>query len=335
MHNLEELKTFLETPRKIAIVSHRNPDGDAIGSTLGLFHYLSRNRHDATVAVPSDFPFILDFLPGAEYILIHDRKTEETDKMIQEADIVFCLDFNALHRIDKMGETIANTEIPKVLIDHHLFPEDFADYSLSDTSASSTCELVFDFIQMLGDQKLIDEIIGECLYTGILTDTGSFKYSTSAKLFRIAAELHEIGVDDNKLQNNLFNSHTIKQMRLLGHSLTRGLNLYPEFHTGFIVLTREDYRRFKIKRGDTEGIVNYLLKMRRINFAVLITERDQLVKLSFRSKGNFDVQQIASAHFKGGGHKNASGGISTLSLDETVKFLKSLLPAHKEQLENA
>ncbi|MEM6722918.1 MAG: DHH family phosphoesterase [Bacteroidota bacterium] len=335
MHNLQELKEFLSTPRKVAIVSHRNPDGDAIGSTLGLFHYLSRKRHDATVAVPSDYPFILDFLPGADYILIHDRKGEETDKMIQEADIVFCLDFNALHRIDKMGETIAGTSVPKVLIDHHLFPEDFADYNLSDTSASSTCELVFDFIEMLGDKSVIDDIIGECLYAGILTDTGSFKYATSAKLFRIAAELHEVGVDDVKLQNYLFNSHTIKQIRLLGYCLTRGMHLFPEFKTGFIVLSREQYKRFNIKRGDTEGIVNYLLKMRSINFAVLITERDQLVKLSFRSKGDFDVQQMASSYFNGGGHKNASGGISHRSLDDTVDYLKSLLPAYKQKLENA
>lgn len=332
MENIEALKTFLSTQRKVAIVSHRNPDGDAIGSSLALFHYLSRYGHDATVAVPSDFPRILNFLPGSEYILVHDRDANKTDEMVNEADIVFCLDFNALHRIDKLGETIAARDIPKVMIDHHLFPEDFADYGLVDTTASSTCELIYDFIGLLDDLKTLDHVIAECIFSGILTDTGSFKYGTSSKLFKIVSELKDKGVNDVELQNNLFNSQSIKQIRLLGYCLTTGLELYPEYGTGFIVLTKEDYKKFHIKRGDTEGIVNYLLSMRAIKFGALISERDGFVKLSLRSKGDFNVQEIASNHFNGGGHKNAAGGISKDSLRNTMDKLKGLLPTLKEQL---
>ncbi len=330
--NIEDLKELLATPKKIGIVSHRNPDGDAIGSSLGLFHYLSRLGHDATVAVPSDYPRFLNFLPGVKYVLVHDRDAEKAEKLFEEADIIFCLDFNALSRIDKLGEVIRAQSVPKVLVDHHLEPEDFAEFSLSETSASSTCELIYHLIDLLQDTQKVDEIIGTCLYTGILTDTGSFKYSTSPKLFHVAAALLETGVKDNELQNQLFNSQTIKQIRILGFALTRGMRLYPEYRTGLIMLSKHEFKRFNIQRGDTEGIVNYLLKMYRIRTAVLITEQNNIVKLSFRSKGNISVQEIASAHFNGGGHKNASGGSSKASFEETVKYFESLLPKYKDKL---
>ena len=333
MEKVAELKSFLETPRKIGIVSHRNPDGDAIGSSLALFHFLSRFGHDATVAVPSTFPPILKFLPGTDYILVHDKQPEEAEKMLIDADIIFCLDFNALHRIDKMGEVIAELKTPKVLVDHHLDPEDFADYVLSDITASSTSELIYDLIGYMDELEKVDELIAECLFSGILTDTGSFKYSTSPKLYRIAGELISKGIDDTELQNKLFNSQTIKQFRLLGYCITRGLDLIPDYRTGIITLTRKDHRKFYIKRGDTEGIVNYLLKIKRITFAVLLLERDGFVKLSLRSKGDFNVQEIASKYFNGGGHKNASGGISNDTLENTKKKLLEILPLYKETLE--
>jgi len=334
MENITSLKEFLSTPRKVAIVSHRNPDGDAIGSSLALFHYLSRHGHDATVAFPSEYPPIFKWMPGAEYCLIHDKQEKKANKMIAEAEIVFCLDFNALHRIDKLGEQIElRTEIPKVLIDHHLNPEDFATYTLSNIDASSTCELIYDFIELLEDIEKIDDVIGECLLTGIITDTGSFRYCTSAKLYRIVAELKDKGVDDIDLQNKIFNSQTAKQIRLLGFCLSpQVLTIFHDYNTGVIVLTREDYKKWRIQRGDTEGIVNNILRIKKIKMAALITERDGFVKLSMRSKGDFSVQEICSKYFSGGGHKNASGGMSKLSLSDTMDLFQDILPKYADQL---
>jgi phosphoesterase RecJ-like protein len=220
-----------------------------------------------------------------------------------------------------------------VLIDHHLFPEPFADFVLSDTTASSTCELVFDFIQLMEARKDLDQVIGDCLFTGILTDTGSFKYSTSPKLFRIVAELLELGVDDVRLQDLIFNSMQEKQLRILGHCLYNRMEILPEFQTGIITLTKEDYATFDIKRGDTEGVVNFLLKLRNVKMAAFIHEQPTIVKLSLRSKGDIDVQDIAKKHFRGGGHKNAAGGASFHGLSVTVRRFKELLPMYRHQLQ--
>ena len=196
------------------------------------------------------------------------------------------------------------------MIDHHLYPDDFCDYTFSDTSASSTCEMIYDFITGLDEAEKLTIPLGECLYSGILTDTGSFKYSTSSKLFRVVAGLKDMGVDDTMLQNLLFNSLPEKNLRLLGYCLNNCMEILPEYKTGIISLTKEDYEHFDIQRGDTEGIVNYLLMMKEIKLAAFITEQPTIVKISLRSKGDFSVQEIAKKYFRGGGHKNASGGAS-------------------------
>ncbi len=334
MTNSKEIKALLSFPKDIVIISHRNPDGDAIGSSLGLKQYLLRHNHAVKVIVPSDYPDNLSWMPDVDRILVFDNEPDEVKEAILKADIVFCLDFNALDRIDKVGDIVAAQKKAFVaMIDHHLEPEHFADYMLSDTSASSTCELVFDFIaHVLEDQSTIDKIIGECLFTGILTDTGSFKYSTSAKLFRIVAELLEVGVNDYLLQDLIFNSLTEKQLRLLGHALYNRMEVIEEYHTAIIALTKDDYVKFDIQRGDTEGIVNFLLKMPKIKMAAFITEQPKIVKLSLRSKGDFSVQKIASKYFKGGGHKNASGGYSFQSLSAVIDKFKNAMKENKEAL---
>jgi bifunctional oligoribonuclease and PAP phosphatase NrnA len=335
MENIESLKTLLSSPKKIVITSHRNPDGDAIGSSLGLKHFLKKLDHKITVAFPSEYPDFVSFLPEANYILIHDTNPDFVEKAFDEADIIFALDFNGLSRIDNMGDYIEQhcKEKTKVLIDHHLEPEAFAEFILSDVSASSTCELIYEFIMQLGMEDLVDKTIGTCLFTGILTDTGSFKYSTSPRLYTIAAKLKAIGVDDYALQFELFNSQTEKQMRLLSHCLSnRCMEIFHEYNTGIIVLNKNDYEYFNIQRGDTEGIVNYILRIKNIRFAVLITEQPKIVKLSLRSKGDFSVQELAQKYFKGGGHRNASGGISYLGLRGTVDKFKKILPEYEEQL---
>lgn len=334
MENLTELKSLLAIPKDIVITTHRNPDGDAIGSTLGLYHYLTKLGHSVHMISPSEYPDFLAWMPEVQRIIIYDSDQEISKEHIDHAELIFCLDFNSLDRIDKVGEIIAPLRTPKVVIDHHLYPELFADFLISDPSASSTCEMIFDFIRNLGDEDKIDVALGECLLTGILTDTGSFKYSTSAKLFNTVAKLLEIGVDDYKLQDLIFNSMHQKHLKLLGHCLHNRMEILEEYKTGIITLTKDDYANFDIQRGDTEGIVNFLLKLKSVKMAAFITEQPTIVKISLRSKGDFSVQEIARKHFRGGGHKNASGGASFQNLKATVKRFKSILPEYKEKLNN-
>ena len=332
MHNISEIKSLLAEPKQILITTHRNPDGDAIGSSLGLLHYLNKLGHTTKIVAPSEYPDLLAWLKGAEDIIIYDNDPADTEEAVKAADIIFCLDFNSLDRIDKVGDLVRKRDCTKIMIDHHLYPDDFAHYTLSDTTASSTSEMIFDFVEALEDKELIDKVIGECVFTGILTDTGSFKYSTSPKLFRIVSELLALGVDDYKLQDLIFNSMTEKQLRLLGHCLDNRMEILEEYKTGIITLTKDDYSHFDIQRGDTEGIVNQLLKIKNVKMAAFITEQPTIVKISLRSKGDFSVQQIAQKHFKGGGHKNAAGGASFQGLKATVRKFKELLPNYKDQL---
>lgn len=332
MENLHELKNLLSAPKDIIIISHRNPDGDAIGSSLALYHYLLSLGHAVHVVMPSEHPDAFLWMPGINDIIVYDMDPERTQEVAERAQLIFCLDFNSLDRIDKVGEIIQPLKAKKVLIDHHLYPEPFADYMISDTMASSTAEMVFEFIDRMGHKADMSLTTAECVYTGIVTDTGSFKFSTSAKLFRIVAELLEIGVDDYRLQDLIFNTMDEKQLRLLGHCLHNRMEILPEFRTGIITLTKEDYETFDIGRGETEGIVNYLLKMKNITMAAFITEQPNIVKLSLRSKGDFSVQEIARKHFKGGGHRNASGGFSFQPLKPTLRKFKELLPEYKDAL---
>ncbi|PSR11504.1 MAG: DHH family phosphoesterase [Bacteroidetes bacterium] len=333
MENLATLKRILSIPQDVAIISHRNPDGDAIGSSLGLSLFLQRDGHNVKVVVPSEYPDFLAWMPQADDIHIYDNEPEAATWAIEKATLIFCLDFNSLERVDKVGELVAASRAPVVMIDHHLFPESFAEYVLSDTTASSTCELIYDFIYLLGQGQLLDPQIGDCLFTGILTDTGSFKYSNSPKLFRTVANLLERGVDDLRIQNLVFNTMEEKQLRILGHCLYNRMEILPEFSTGIITLTKDDYATLDIKRGDTEGVVNFLLMMRGVKLAAFIHEQPTIVKLSLRSKGDIDVQEMARQHFRGGGHKNAAGGASFHNLSATVRRFKEILPQYQEQLQ--
>lgn len=330
--NLEDIKKILATPQQMIITSHRNPDGDALGSSLGLYHYLVGLGHSVTVCFPSEYPTIFDWMPDADKCLIYDREPQRTREAIEAADVFFALDYNGLDRIDKMGECVPPLSIPKIMIDHHREPAPFYDWGLSDITASSTSEMVFDFIKMLDDEDKITRTIGECLYTGIVTDTGSFKFSTSPKLFRTVASLLERGVDDYALQDLIHNQLPEKNLRLLGHCLNNRMEVLPEFKTGIIYLTKKDYEYFDIQRGDTEGIVNQLLSMRDVRLAIFVAEQPTIVKISMRSKGDFNVQEICRNHFNGGGHKNASGGSSYANLKAVMEKIHKILPNYKEKL---
>ncbi len=315
------------------IITHRNPDGDALGSSLGLQMFLEKMGHTVKVVLPSTYPSTYEFMPGIEAALIFDDNRDQTFEAIKMADVLFCLDFNGLDRIDKIGPAIMESRAQKILIDHHLDPEPFADHIISDIEASSTSELVHKFIMDLGEERKLDAQIGLHLLTGIITDTGSFKYGTRPYTYEVAGHLKRIGVDDYALQDKIFNCLKEKQLRLLGHCLANRMEIIPEYQTGIIALTKEDFFDFDIQRGDTEGIVNYLLMIKGINVAAFFREQPTIVKMSFRSKGEISVQEIARNHFNGGGHKNASGGSAYAKLEDIITRFKSVLPNYIERCE--
>lgn len=328
MENKKEILQIIDNPQDVVILSHRNPDGDALGSSLAMYHFLSELHHSVKVIFPSEFPNIFSWMPGSEKVLIYDLYPEDCKKEIQKASTIICLDFSSLDRIDKMAEFVVQSNAKKLIIDHHLDPEPFSDYLLSTTSASSTAEMILDFILDLKGMDKLTKLIGSCIYTGIVTDTGSFKYATSAELFRKVAVLIEAGVEDYQLQNLINNCLEEKYLRLLGFCLYERMEILPEYRTALIGLSREDYIKFDIQRGDTEGIVNYLLMMKDVDIAALITEQPTIIKLSLRSKGDISVQEICRDHFKGGGHKNASGGAVYGSLAQTIKKFKEIIPKY-------
>lgn len=325
---IEQLSIELANVWNIVILSHRNPDGDALGSSLSLKYLLEKKGKRVDVIVPSEYPVNMEWIRGIEEVTVYDLNVQESINLIEKAELIFCLDFNALSRIDKMGELVSQSEAVKVLIDHHLNPEDFADYVLSDIRASSTCELIYDFVELLGWGGDIDKSFAEILYVGLLTDTGTFSYAVSPKTFRLAARMLEYGVNHVAIQDLLFNSQEEKNLRLLGYCLYERMEILSEYKTAIISLSKEDYKKFAIQRGDTEGIVNFALRLKEVTMAVLVMEQPNIVKLSFRSKGNHSVEIFAREQFKGGGHPNASGGQSYFPLKSTVGRIKSLLPKY-------
>lgn len=334
MQRLDELKILLSTPQQVVITTHHKPDADALGSSLGLAGYLKKKGHTVTVITPSDYPNFLNWMPGqAEVIEYKESNHTKVEALVQAASLIFCLDFNALARIHDMETMVRVATAPKVMIDHHLQPETFADFVYSTPEAAATAELIYNFIVQLGDAQLLDISIGECLYAGIMTDTGSFKYSsTSPAVHRIAAAIQELGVDTTRIHRLVYDNASYDKLKLLGYVLSEKLVVLPEYRVAYIALSKEELWRFNAQTGDTEGLVNYALSVEGIVMAVLITERPDIVKMSLRSINNFDVSELARKYFSGGGHKNAAGGKSNESLSATVKRLLGVLPEYKERL---
>jgi phosphoesterase RecJ-like protein len=330
---VKKVKALLNKPKNIVIVTHWSPDGDAIGSSLGLYNYLVKKNHKVTVITPNDYPAFLTWMKGNSKVIDFQKKEDSGKRAVAKADIVFCLDFNSLKRIDKLGDEVGKSKAVKFMIDHHLQPENFADYMLHSVQACSTCELIYDFIVLMGDKKLIDKDIANCIYTGIMTDTGSFRFpSTTAKTHLILSELIKAGAENSEIHNRIYDDNTESRLKLLGFCLNEKLTVHKEYRTAYFALSGEELDRFNYKKGDTEGVVNYALAISGIRFAAFLVERDGIVKVSFRSKGSFDVNKFARAHFSGGGHANAAGGMSELPLDKTVEKLRSLLPQYEKQL---
>ena len=337
MHNINALKELLQEPKEVMITTHHKPDADALGSSLGLAGYLKKKGHRVTVITPSDYPSFLNWMEGNDDVIVYSDKNDAlVQRIINESQVIFCLDFNNLSRINEMGEYIKDANGTKVLVDHHLQPEDFADLEFSNTSAAATAEIVYELIKAMGDRDLIDAGIGEALYAGIMTDTGSFRHpSTSQNVHLIIADLLQIGVRTSDIHRLIYDSSSELRLRFLGYALKDKLVVLHEYKTAYISITADELKAYDSKTGDTEGLVNYALSIEGIVFAALIIDRTQAVKMSFRSVGNFSANEFARAHFNGGGHKNAAGGMSMDTLEATVAKFESLLPQYKEQLLHA
>jgi len=332
MNELDEVKALLSSPKNIVITTHRKPDGDAMGSSLGLCHYLAKGGHNVKVVTPTDYASFLHWLPGNDDVIDYQANKEEGDKAVDEADLVFCLDFNAIGRIEVLGEKILSSNATILMIDHHTFPEDFAKYMYSEVSASSTCEMVYKFIDALGEASLVDKEIATCLYTGLITDTGRFKHSLTQDVFDVAGNLVAKGANFERVNSEVFDSYRESRLRFFGYSIYEKMVVLPEFNAAYIAITHAEILKYKIVTGDTEGLVNYPLSIKSVNLAALIIDRGAMVKLSLRSKGDFPTNHMANKYFSGGGHLNASGGASDVDLQGTIDKFLQILPEYKDRL---
>jgi phosphoesterase RecJ-like protein len=334
MLNFKEVKAELSTPKKIVIIPHKTPDADALGSSLGLRGYLIKKEHDVQVISPTDYPKFLNWMEGNETVLIYNSENKkECSRLIKNADIVFCLDFNNLARIDELGLLVEKSKSKKFLIDHHLDPKCFADFSYISTDASATAELIYEFIVKMGDRELIDKPISECFYAGIMTDTGQFKHNnTHQNVHFVTANLMELGADTPRVASLIYDTNSYDRLKFLGFALSQRLKYLPQYHTAYIAINASDLEKFNSKTGDTEGLVNYALSLDGVVLGVLISERGGEVRLSMRSKGDFSVNEFARKHFNGGGHKNAAGGSSDASFEETVSRFEEIIKTYKDEL---
>ena len=327
IQDIQAIQLLLSTPKKIAIIPHRGPDGDAMGSTLGLYHFLLKNNHHPVVVSPNEFPDFLAWMPGAETVKIFEKDKENCTKILEDAELIFTLDFNALHRTGEMEHVLAQLKAPFIMIDHHQKPDDYATFTYSDTSFGSTCEMIYNFILFLGKKHDIDKTIGTCIYTGILTDSGSFRFpKTTGTTHRIIAELIDLGVENTEIPTLLFDNSSFGRLQILGRAL-QNMKVITEHKTAYITLTQDELNSFGYVKGDTEGIVNYGLSIKGIVFAAIFIENkeEKISKISFRSQGDFDVNQFARDYFNGGGHRNAAGGKSEVSMEETIRKFEDLV----------
>lgn len=339
MKNLPEFQQLMAQPKNVVIIMHFKPDADALGSSLGLAGFLKSKGHQVKVIAPSDYPEFLNWMHGQSDVFVLEKKSNEklatAKKLIEKADVIFCLDFSALNRIDALEDMVRNAQAVKVMIDHHLEPEDFAAFSKWDVGAASTCGLIFELIEELGEKHRITPEIANCLYAGLMTDTGGFRHNnTRHQEFLIASELVQAGANPHEVSKNIYDTNSLQRLKLTGYVLSQKLEVIPDMNTAYMTLNSQELKKFGSQTGDTEGLVNYGLSIKDIVFSALIYDRGDEIKLSLRSLGKFNVNQIARKHFDGGGHRNASGGTSKLTLEKTVEKFLSILPEYKNELLN-
>jgi phosphoesterase RecJ-like protein len=326
----KQLIESVEKAKHILILGHENPDGDAVGSVLGFWQVLHNMKKNVTAIFPNDAPYFLTWMPNYDKALIFYNNKALVKKEFEQADLIFCLDFNEKKRVGKLEEILAASKVKKILIDHHPYPDKFFDIIISEIEVSSTAELVEQIIENCQWEKYLNFNAAECLFTGILTDTISFTVNASrAATYEIAAKLIHYGLNKEEIHQKVFNSFTEQRMHLIGYAIYKKMKLLPQYSTGYIYLTQEELKKFDFQNGDSEGLVNFPLNIKGIRFAALFLEKKDYIKISFRSIGNIPVNEIISTHFSGGGHKNAAGGEErTLSIDETLKKFERILPLY-------
>lgn len=334
MLELASLKEYLIVPRRIVITTHHKPDGDALGSSLGLYNYFIQKGHYVKVITPSDYPVFLQWMPNNPEVIVYTENEEQSGKYIAEADLIFCLDFNALSRINTMADVVKSSSAKKVMIDHHLEPEGFDDYRHWTINACATAQLVYDFIaNVMAEPQLINKDVATCLYTGIMTDSGSFRFpTTTPQVHYIVADLISKGAENAKIHQLVYDNFSESRLRFLGYCLLNKLEVFTEYNAALISVSAQELETYNIDTGDTEGLVNYALTINGIRLAALIIERQDKVKLSLRSTGDFPANEICKKYFNGGGHRNAAGGISEKPFEDVVAEFKSILPEYKSLL---
>ncbi|NDF97861.1 MAG: bifunctional oligoribonuclease/PAP phosphatase NrnA [Chitinophagia bacterium] len=328
MKPVSDLYSLLRTPQKVVITTHQKPDADAMGSSLALGHYLQKKGHDVVVISPTNWAGFVDWMPGTAQVINYEQQQHKAKQLLANADLLFCLDFNIFHRTKSMTEVLYSLTCTKVLIDHHQEPDTASfTFGVSDTSKSSTCEMIYDFIVGANDADLIDEDIATCIYAGVVGDTGSFRFSSAhAGVHALVADLKRRGLDHGKIHEGLYDNFLENRLRFIGHVLLHRMEILYEYNTALIAIPKSDLIQFNIRTGDTDGLVNYPQSIQGIRLAALVIDRDEERKWSFRSKGQFDCNTFARTHFEGGGHFNAAGGRSGQSLEETVAAFKAVLP---------
>ncbi len=334
MNSINEIFPEITQPKKIVITMHQKPDGDAMGSTLALFHFLTQFEHQATVISPTNWADFLNWMPGVKAVIDYEKDTTNANAVIAQADWIFCLDFNTMSRTKKMESVLLASSATKILIDHHQQPQTTVfNYGISDTTKSSTAEMVYDFIYNSGFENKINDAISQCLYAGVMTDTGSFRFpSTSSDVHKMVADLIARGLQHSKIHENLFDNFSENRLRFIGNTLLNRMQVFYEYNTALISITQADLIKYDIKTGDTEGLVNYPLSIEGIKMAAIIIDRGEERKCSFRSKGSFDVNTFARNHFDGGGHYNAAGGQSKEALEMVVEKFIAAMKEHKAEL---
>ncbi len=334
MISVAALKALLATPQQIVVTTHHKPDGDAMGSSLGLYGYLIQKGHHVSLITPTDYPEFLHWLPNNSDVIIYTEQAEKSIALVNEAALIFCLDFNTLSRINELGEHIRVASATKIMIDHHLEPEDFDDFRHWDINACAAAQLVYDFIvNVMEEPEYINKDVATCLYTGIMTDSGSFRFpSATSTVYRIGADLIDLGAEHWRIHQLVYDNVSENRLQFLGYCLSNKLEILRDFNTAIITVTKEELEKYQIATGDTEGIVNYALSINGIKLAAFIIERKDSVKLSLRSTGDFPANEICKKYFEGGGHRNAAGGKCDKSLADTVVQFKAILPEYKARL---
>lgn len=333
---VQQAERLISKASNIVITAHKSPDGDAVGSSLALMHYLNQRGKSATVLLPDGFADYLKWMSGVEQIAYFDADPTKANQLIEEADLLFCLDYNVLSRTGKEMEAALTAQVgktPFILIDHHQGPDGFPDVLISDTSSCSTAQLIWEFIEKLDGKNTLDAASGACIYCGIMTDSGSFRFpSVTPDTHRIAAELLQIGVDHADIHRKVYDTNLLDRLKLVGYALSEKLVVLPEYHAAYISLSKEELTRFNYRPGDTEGLVNQALSIEGVNMAAFIREGNSEIKLSLRSQGPFKVNEFAAKYFNGGGHNNAAGGAVKRTLEEVIAQFNEAVPHYKDEL---